>query len=84
MRVVRRFLCLIALMAGPPGAYGQEVTAAGHPAQLDVRAAGERSIRVTLKPVSFARDFPDLPSVATRPYPVPALSVRQITKPLRR
>jgi alpha-glucosidase (family GH31 glycosyl hydrolase) len=57
---------------------------AGHPAQLDVRAAGERSIRVTLKPVSFARDFPDLPSVATRPYPVPALSVRQITKPLQR
>ena len=84
MRVVRRFFFLITLMAGPAAAYGQAVTAAGQPAQLDVRAAGERSIRVTLKPVSFARDFPDHPSVATRPYPVAALSMREITKPVQR
>jgi alpha-glucosidase/alpha-D-xyloside xylohydrolase len=54
VRLVHRFIFLIALTAAPAAAYGQAITAAGQPAQLDVRAAGERSIRVTLKPVGFA------------------------------
>ena len=36
-------------------ARAQPITAAGQPAQLDVRAAGERSIRITLKPVELHR-----------------------------
>jgi hypothetical protein len=58
MRVVPRLLFLVALMAGPSGASAQGITAAGQPAQLEVRAAGERSIRVTLKPVGFKEDSP--------------------------
>jgi hypothetical protein len=84
MHVVRRFLFLIALITGPAAGYGQVVTGAGEPAQLDVRAAGERSIRLTLKPVSFMKDFRDHPSLAARRYTVPALSVREITKPVQR
>ena len=66
----------------PP--YAQAVTAAGQPAQLDIRAAGERSIRVTLKPISFKEDFPVNPAVAPRPYPAAALSLREITGPVRK
>jgi alpha-glucosidase (family GH31 glycosyl hydrolase) len=60
------------------------ITAAGQPAQLDVRAAGERSIRVTLKPISLKEDFPANPAVVPRPYPAAALSLREIAAPVRR
>ena len=79
MRTVRRFLFLIAALFGPAAADAQTITAAGQPAQLDVRVAGDRSIRVTLKPVSFDDDYPVNPAVAPRPYPAPALRLRQIT-----
>jgi len=55
-------------------------TAAGQPAQLDIRAAGDRSIRVTLKPVSFKDDFPAHPALVERKYPAPALSRRSRTR----
>ena len=62
MRSVRRLLFLIAFMAGAAPAFAQAVTAAGQPAQLDIRVAGERSIRVTLKPLTFKEDFPVNPA----------------------
>ena len=62
----------------PAPASAQGITAAGQPAQLDIRVAGERSIRVTLKPLTFKEDFPVNPAVATRTYPAPALSLREI------
>src|SRR5262245_19599829 len=60
------------------------ITAAGQPAQLDIRAAGDRTIRVTLKPLSFKNDFPATPAVVDRKYPAPALSLREIAKPEQR
>jgi hypothetical protein len=36
----------------------QNITANGHAAQLNIRKAGENSIRITLKPVDFKDDFP--------------------------
>ncbi|HEX7049192.1 MAG TPA: TIM-barrel domain-containing protein [Longimicrobiales bacterium] len=55
------------------------ITRAGAPAQLDIRAAGEHSIRVTLKPVDFEADFPYTPALdAHRTYPDPEISLRQI------
>jgi alpha-glucosidase/alpha-D-xyloside xylohydrolase len=83
MRFVRQVAMTAALLAGGAVAQGQSITAAGQPAQLDVRAAGDRSIRVTLKPISFAGNFPDNPAIAGRPYLAPALSLRQITRPVR-
>ena len=44
-----------------------------------MRAAGERSIRITLKPVSVKEDFPVNPAIVDRKYPPPALSLREIT-----
>ena len=62
----------------------QQITAAGQPAQLDVRVAGEASIRVTLKPVDFRNPFPDNPSIAQRTYPAPALTLRELTTPVQK
>jgi hypothetical protein len=74
----------VALLVNSTAAEAQPITAAGQPAQLDVRAAGERSIRVMLKPLSVKEDFPVNPAVASRPYPAPALRLREITRPVRK
>ena len=59
-------LVLSLFLAFAEAAEAQPITAAGQPAQLDIRAAGEHSIRVTLKPVSFTDDFPINPALAER------------------
>jgi ABC-type oligopeptide transport system substrate-binding subunit len=41
--------------AASANANAQPIIAAGQPAQLDVRAAGERSLRITLKPSASRR-----------------------------
>ena len=63
---------------------GGQVTSAGQPAQLDIRVAGEHSVRVTLKPVSYKGQLPFTPSLAERSYPAPVLSVRSLSAPVKR
>jgi alpha-glucosidase/alpha-D-xyloside xylohydrolase len=76
-------LFLLLALASPAGA--QQITAAGQPAVLDVRAAGDHSIRVTLRPLTFKADFPETPALAAdRSYPAPAISLREIARPVRR
>lgn len=81
----RRLLsALVVFTALAPGALSaQQITAAGRPAQLDVRAAGAASIRVTLKPVDL-REIPANPAVADHGYPAAQISLRQITAPVKR
>jgi len=55
----------------------QLIKTAGEPAQLDIRVAGENSIRVTLKPISYKDNFPFNPGVAERNYPSPVISLRK-------
>ena len=74
----------LAFLVGAPAADAQPITAAGQPAQLEIRAAGAQSIRITLKPVSFKDDFPINPALAERKYASPALSVRELTRPVQR
>ena len=76
-------ILLVAALSASSAA-AQPISAAGAPAQLDVRAAGERSIRITLKPVSFKEAFPVNPAVAAHKYSSPALSLRELTRPVRR
>ncbi len=59
-----------------------QVTVDGQPGVLSIRAAGERSIRVTLKPESYGADFPEDPALVERVYPHPALELREIDKPV--
>jgi len=62
----------------------QKITTAAQPAQLDIRAAGENSIRITLKPISFKENFPYTPAVVERTYPAPTISLREISKPVKK
>jgi alpha-glucosidase/alpha-D-xyloside xylohydrolase len=75
---------LLVALVGAARVDAQSITAAGEPAQLDVRAAGERSLRITLKPVGFKAEFPENPAVVARRYAAPALSLRAVTQPVRR
>ena len=65
-RALQRFAILLVATLGATSVDAQTITAAGEPAQLDVRAAGERSVRITLKPVSFTDAFPVNPAVVAR------------------
>jgi len=60
-----------------------EIRVNNQPAQLDIRPAGENSIRVTLKPIHFRPDFPYTPALAQREYPAPAISLRGITQAVK-
>ena len=76
--------CLCAVAAHPAAA--QQVSArGGQPGRLEVRAAGEHSVRVTLKPLSFPDELPFSPTLAAgRTYPAPVISVAQLTTPVTR
>ena len=83
LRYLTAPLIILALAAGH-AAQSSEITTGGQPAQLDIRAAGARSIRVTLRPTSVTEELPFTPAVAERDYPRPALSIRTLTKPIQR
>ena len=84
MRCTHGCLLFTAFLTVAIPAVAQEITVAGQAAQLDVRPAGERAIRVTLKPTSFKPDFPVNPAIATRSWPAPAVSVREISRSVER
>ncbi len=83
MRLVYRIAPLAPLLAVQV-AFAQQITTGGQPAQLDIRAAGARAIRITLKPLTFRDALPFTPALSERAYPAPPLSVRTLAKPVRR
>jgi alpha-glucosidase (family GH31 glycosyl hydrolase) len=50
----------------------------GQPAQLDIREAGEKSLRITLKPKDYPREFPEHPGVVDRPYASPVIRLQHV------
>lgn len=83
MRLMHLFALAVTMLAqAPPPA--SALVAAGQPAELAIRSSGEHSVRVTLKPVTFARDFPPTPAVVDRAYPAPAIRIRSLATPVRR
>lgn len=83
MRFSILIIVLFSLVIIASDANAQNITAAGQPAQLEIRAAGESSIRITLKPISFKESFPFTPAVVEKNYPAPAISLREISKPVK-
>ncbi|TDH27284.1 glycoside hydrolase family 31 protein [Segetibacter sp. 3557_3] len=79
-----RLLLLTPLLSLHVCVHAQTITAAGQPAQLDVRKAGENSIRITLKPVSYQQPFPFSPAVVERDYGSPSISIRDLSKAVKR
>src|SRR5688500_7062532 len=55
----------------------QQLMVAGRPSQLDIRKAGGKSLRITLKPVSFLASFPSTPAVVERKYDAPEISLKE-------
>jgi alpha-glucosidase (family GH31 glycosyl hydrolase) len=85
MRVASIITAATTLLLAEAGhVHSQRITAAGSPAQLDIRQAGDASIRVTLKPIAFPADFPATPAIAERSYPAAAISLREVTAPVQR
>ena len=74
---------ILAVAAANP-VFAQEIVAAGKPAQLDVRVAGDHSLRITLKPVDMKAPYPSSAGVVDRQYPSPAISLRSLARPVRR
>ena len=78
-----RTLLSFALLTVSCAALAAEIKTNNEPAQLDIRAAGEHSIRVTLKPFSFQPEFPFTPALAEREYAAPAIRLREIAEPVK-
>lgn len=84
-RTAAAVLVALGALLAAPGAQGPPsgtIMAAGQPAELVVRAAGERSVRLTLVPIDRRGFLPDNPALADRQYPEPALRLREMTKPV--
>jgi alpha-glucosidase/alpha-D-xyloside xylohydrolase len=64
-------------------ANSEQIKTHGLPAQLDIREAGESSVRITLKPLSFEQEFPDTPVLVDREYPDPVISLQEISNPIK-
>jgi alpha-glucosidase (family GH31 glycosyl hydrolase) len=80
-------VCVCAWLAGVSAAHvasGAEITSAGKPAQLDVRAVGTGGLRVTLRPLDYTREFPDSPSLVRRVAAEPEISLQEIDGILNR
>ena len=88
MDILHRFkyFCSIAIIfcTSSVALYAQEIMIANSPAQLDIRVAGSNSLRVTLKPVSFKDNYPYTPAVVEKTYPAPVISLREITKAVKK
>jgi hypothetical protein len=72
----------VALILLSATAHARPLEIDGVPVELTVRAAGERCLRVTLKPVDHPRDFPENPALVQRSYPEPAIRLREIADPV--
>ncbi len=71
LRVLR-----IALLAVARRVHAQPIATALQSAHLDVRVAGDASIRVTLRPLGFGASFPVSPVVVAIGDPTSAASIR--------
>ena len=47
-------------------------------AQLDIRAAGEAALRVTIRPIDSKQAFPYTPALIQREYPKPVVTLRNL------
>ena len=83
MRFIQRLLFIVFLFF-LNNVDSQQLIVAGQQAQLDIRQAGENSIRITFKPVSFTDNFPPNPAVVERDYASPVISLREINKLIKK
>ena len=90
MRTLRHLAVAILFSTSVVPASAQPLTAAGQPAQLDVRRAGDQSLRITLKPVTFSaweagrsrpHDITEIAQTIERVFGVPAAWTLGVLEP---
>lgn len=81
--MLRYILAAMAVALGAAQPVPTVLMTAGQPAELQIRAAGERSVRVTLKPISFTSEFPATPAVVDRAYAAPAIRLRSVPRAIQ-
>jgi len=81
---IRKFILAVILFFSTHLLYAQQITTNGKPAELDIRQAGEVSVRITLKSLSFDKKFPFSPALAEHRYPDPVISLREISEPVKK
>jgi alpha-glucosidase/alpha-D-xyloside xylohydrolase len=78
------YLLLLCLPVFYTNASAQKIMVNNQPGRLDIRAAGAGSIRITLKPISYHKDFPETPALANIRYSNPLISLTTIDRPLKK
>jgi len=80
-----RHACAIVLatLATARPTFAQQLTTGGQPAQLEVRAAGDRAVRISLRPINVGDTVFATPALVDRRYPAPTLSIRSLTRPVQ-
>ncbi|NCI45191.1 glycoside hydrolase family 31 protein [Sediminibacterium soli] len=81
---LRRSLLPVLFTAAVIQTKAQQITAAGQPAELNIRQATPASIRVTLKPLGYTGDFPFTPALVEKKYPAPAITICSLDKPIKK
>ncbi len=66
------------------GSCGQKLIILDQYARLDIREAGENSVRITLVPTGFEREFPYTPAIADREYPDASISLHRLGRALNK
>ena len=84
MRIITILAASALLSVSVAGRQAAPITTAGQPARLDIRVAGDHSLRITLKPTSFKGDFPATPAVMTRSWAAPAISLQSLAGRIER
>ena len=79
-----RYLLLLLTAFAANTLSAQPITTAGEPAQLEIRQAGEHSIRIVLKPQSYKDELPFSPALVERTYPAPAIVLKALTAPVKK
>ena len=80
MRSIVLMICLFCAAA----LQAQPIMVAGQPGRLEIRVAGEHSLRITLKPAAFKGNYPFTPALTTRTYPPPFISIAAVDKKIAR
>lgn len=71
------------LLTTENGLCADEIVVADRPSRLEVRSAGEHSVRVTLMPRSEERTFPINSALPERDYAAPAIKIQEISAPVK-
>ncbi len=79
-----RFTILMICLFCSAALQAQPIMVAGQPGRLEIRVAGEHSLRITLKPAAFKGDYPFTPALATHKYPPPFISVAAVGRRISR